>query len=131
MTTDTYTKMVLTVIAACLLWLCAMTGAPSLRAQRRAQELVADGVQPVVIVGWGMIEASGRVVLTMNNRATDPNIPVKVIGYPMPPKPVDVRLDYTEDRPMPVGISTIKPAGPWEPIRTAPEGEPTRPRPGR
>jgi hypothetical protein len=87
-------------------------------------------VQPVVIVGWGTLDGKGRVTLSMNERTatTDPNMPVKVIGYPAP---LDVRLDYSELRPMPVGIATIKRVGEWDPIRSSVEGEPVRPRPGR
>jgi hypothetical protein len=134
MSIDAYTKAVLTVIAACLLWLCAEP-ALTLRAQQRTPPLAAAPAQPVVIVGWGTLDAEGRVKLTMNgdraNPLTDPNLPVKVIGYPMPTRALDVRLEYSESRPLPVGISSIKRTGDWEPIRSAVEPEPVRPRPGR
>jgi len=135
MSIDSYTKAVLTIIAACLVWLCAASAALPLRAQQQAPALAAAPAQPVVIVGWGTLDAQGRVKLTMNsdraNPASDPNLPVKVIGYPMPAKALDVRLEYSEARPLPVGISSIKRTGDWEPIRAAVEPEPVRPRPGR
>jgi hypothetical protein len=135
MSIDSYTKAVLTIIAACLVWLCAASAALPLRAQQRAPALAAAPAQPVVIVGWGTLDAEGRVKLTMNgdraNPMTDPNLPVKVIGYPMPTRALDVRLEYSEGRPLPVGISSIKRTGDWEPIRSAVEPEPVRPRPGR
>ena len=48
----------------------------------------------------------------------------------VPAAPIDVRLNYTDKEPMPVGVTRIKPVGEWEPIRSAAEPEPTRPRPG-
>lgn len=131
MPNDTYTKAVLTVIAACLVWLCAMhTGRP-LEAQQRGA--APGGAQPVVIVGWGSIDGQGRLL------STDPNVPVRIVSTPpnmgvrvtgMPVEPVDVRLDYADTRPLPVGITKIAPVGPWEPVRTRMESEPGRTKPG-
>jgi len=56
---DPYTKTVLTVIAGCLLWLCAMqTGRPL--AAQQALTLEKAGPQPVVIVGWGTLASRGE-----------------------------------------------------------------------
>ena len=70
-------------------------------------------------------------------RRSDPNVPVKLVAVPagpldvrLPRGPVDVRLHYTDQSPMPVGVTRIKPAAEWEPIRSAAEPEPTRPKPG-
>lgn len=52
MTIDRYTKVVLTVIAACLVWLSV--GGPSLLTSVMAQ----TGYERVVIVGW--LDAEGR-----------------------------------------------------------------------
>ena len=127
---DAYTKAVLTVIAGCLLWLCVMNTGRPLAAQ--AGMPLAGSVQPVAIVGWGTVDQQGLATLTMiqdrAGRRSDPNIPVKVIG--IPGAPIDVRLNYTDKEPMPVGLTRIKPAGEWEPIRNAAEPEPTRPKPG-
>ena len=135
MRTDVYTRIVLTIIAACLIWLCALNTGGPLQAQQRTPPLAGERAQPVVVVGWGTLDADGRVSLTMNadrsKPMTDPNLPVRVVGYPMPPGPLDVRLEYSEAHPLSVGISTIKRAGEWEPIRSTVEPEPTRPRPGR
>ena len=61
---DAYTKSVLTVIAGCLLWLCAMqTGRPLAAQQTLTLEKVAP--QPVVIVGWGTLDEAGRTTVTM------------------------------------------------------------------
>jgi len=128
---DPYTKTVLTVIAGCLLWLCAMqTGRPL--AAQQALTLEKAAPQPVVIVGWGTLDEQGRVAVTMQptrtGRRSDPNLPVTLMSVPA--APIDVRLSYTDKEPMPVGLTKIKPVGEWEPIRSAAEPEPTRPKPG-
>jgi hypothetical protein len=129
MANDAYTKLLLTVIALCLIWLCAMTARPAL-----AQHTLEATPQPVVIVGWGTFDAKGRTSVTMlqdrtGTRTSDPNIPVKLIEVPA--GPIDVRLDYSDARPMPVAVTSIKRRGEWEPIRSAVEPEPVRSRPGR
>jgi hypothetical protein len=136
---DAYTKAVLTVIAACLVWLCAMSTGRPLSAQQT--QLLDGAPQPVVIVGWGTLDAQGRTALAMvqegGTRRSDPNLPVKLVAVPagpldvrLPRGPVDVRLSYTDQSPMPVGVTRIKPFAEWEPIRSAAEAEPTRSRPG-
>ena len=128
---DAYTKAVLTVIAACLVWLCAMSAGRPLSAQQPMQ-LSGTTVQPVVVVGWGSFDEHGRASVTMiegrNGRRSDPNLPIKVVA--MPPGPMHVTMPYSDQSPMPVGITRIKPAAEWEPIRNAAEPEPTRSKPG-
>ena len=128
---DPYTKTVLTVIAGCLLWLCAMQMGRPLAAQQ-ALTLEKAAPQPVIVVGWGTLDEQGRVSVTMqqtrSGRRSDPNLPVALISVPA--APIDVRLGYTDKEPLPVGVTRIKPVGEWEPIRSAAEPEPTRPRPG-
>ena len=131
MPTDEYTKVVLTVIAACLVWLCANTIGQPVNAQQ-SPRLASDVAQPVVIVGWGTMDSRGAITLTMNrdrnNVTTDPRIPVNILDT----VPLDVRLEYSDARPLPIGISRIKQTGEdWEPIRSAVEEEPVRPKPGR
>ena len=126
---DPYTKTVLTVIAGCLIWLCAMqTGRPL--AAQQALTLEKAAPQPVVIVGWGTLDEQGRISIERDRtgRRTDPNLPVKLVSVPA--APIDVRLNYTDKEPLPVGVTRIKPVGEWEPIRSAAEPEPTRPKPG-
>ena len=117
---DPYTKAVLTVIAGCLLWLCAMqTGRPL--AAQQALTLEKAAPQPVVIVGWGTLDEQGRMSIERDRtgRRTDPNLPVKLVSVPA--APIDVRLNYTDKEPMPVGVTRIKPVGEWEPVRSAAE----------
>jgi hypothetical protein len=136
---DAYTKAVLTVIAACLVWLCAMSTGRPLSAQQT--QALNGAPQPVVIVGWGTLDAQGRTSVAMvqegTARRSDPSLPVKLVAVPagpldvrLPRGPVDVRLSYTEQAPMPVGVTRIKPFAEWEPIRSSAEPEPTRARPG-
>ena len=84
MPSDTYTRVVLTFIALCLAWLCAMTTDWPLHAQSKPPMIASGPAQPVVVVGWGTVDADGKVTLARTtdrpNSATDPNIPVKVIG---------------------------------------------------
>jgi hypothetical protein len=133
---DAYTKAVLTVIAGSLLWLCAMQTGRPLAAQQPPRPLLLGDVkpQPVVVVGWGTVDEQGRASVTMiqdrAGRRSDPNIPVALTSVPA--GPLDVRLEYSDKRPLPVGLSRIKPAPEteWEPIRTAAEPDPPRSRPG-
>jgi hypothetical protein len=133
MVVDRYTKAVLTVIAAALVWLCALHAARPVEAQQqpRPRDVVAGPAQPVVIVGWGTMDPSGEisVVRTPGRGLTDPNIPVKVTN--LPTGPFDVRLPYSEATPLPIGVSQVKPSGVWEPVRVSVEDAPVRMRPGR
>jgi hypothetical protein len=137
MQTDRYTKLVLTVIAIALVWLCAVTTRwPAVSAQ--ASHGLDSPVQPVVIVGWGTMDAKGKATVVMTQGrsgvVSDPNVPVKVldpVAVRLPPDPVAVRLEYSDVYPLPVGLTSIKRTGEWEPIRSAVEGEPMRPKPGR
>jgi hypothetical protein len=129
MSVDNYTRATLTVIALCLVWLCLTTTASPLRAQPQTPEVASGPPQPVVIVGWGKVDRDGRVTLEPGTWPPEP-IPVKVTDYSLPTRPIDVRLDYSDTRPMPVGITQIHPAGEWAPIRSKVEEEPARPRPG-
>ena len=93
---DAYTKAVLTVIAGCLLWLCAMSAGRPLSAQQPMQ-LGGTTVQPVVVVGWGTFDEHGRASVSMiegrNGRQSDPNLPIKVVA--LPPGPMRVTMPYT------------------------------------
>src|SRR5215212_9112905 len=129
---DAYIKAVLTVIAGCLLWLCAMSAGRPLSAQQPPLPLAGTTVQPVVVVGWGTLDEQGRASVSMvearDGRRSDPNLPIKVVA--LPPGAVNVQMNYTDQAPMPVGITRIKRAAEWESIRNAAEPEPTRPKPG-
>jgi hypothetical protein len=131
MIVDRYTKTVLTVIAGCLLWICAMGAGPSLSAQRASP--ITNTVQPVVIVGTGTLDQQGSVVVDYvrtpdGQMRTNPTIPV-TLPY-TPANPIPARLMNLLDAPLPVEISSVRRTGDWEPIRVRVEDAPSKPRPG-
>lgn len=131
MDVDRYTKAVLTVIAGCLLWICAMGTGPSLLAQ--PPTTIASTVQPVVIVGTGTLDQRGRVVVNYvrlpdGRSRTDPTVPVSLPYTPASPLPA--RLMNSPESPLAVEIAAVKETGDWEPIRAKVEDAPAKPRPG-
>jgi len=71
MTIDRYTKLILTVIAACLVWLSI--GGPSLVTSVAAQ----SGYQSVLIAGW--VDATGKEhKLEPNDSKAATRLPVEV-----------------------------------------------------
>lgn len=147
MTTDRYTKAVLTVIAGCLMWLCAMgTGRP-VQAQQVSNvdgASFAERIQPVLIVGTGSMDAQGKIAVNFVTRSgvqvTDSTLPVK-LPYtqetPLPVRlpytagsPMPAQLFYSPGAPLPVEITGIKKTRDWEPIRAQVEDAPLRRTPG-
>ena len=134
MIVDRYTKGVLTVIAGCLLWMCAMWAPGTVQAQQTVKQAGSwsDRVQPVVLVGLGTMDSQGRVVVQFTTRGheqwTDPTVPV-TLPY-SPANPLPAHLNYTPTVPLPVEITGVKKTTEWEPIRTKVEPEPGRPKPG-
>jgi len=146
MIVDRYTKAVLTVIAACLLWICAMGAPGAAHAQQRTREAGpwSDRVQPVVIVGTGTLDAQGKVVINFTQQGsvqrTDPTLPVQLPYSAAKPLPVSLpytasspmpsQLFYTAASPLPVEITAVKKTGEWEPLRAHVEDAPTKKTPG-
>lgn len=132
MNVDRYTKAVLTVIAGCLVWICAMGTGPSLSAQ--PPTTVTNAVQPVVIVGTGTLDQRGTLLVHYvrqpdgRSSRTDPTVPVSLPYTPASPLPA--RLMNSPESPLAVEISAVKKTGEWEPIRAKVEDAPARPRPG-
>src|SRR3954468_8477371 len=133
MNIDRYTKLVLTVIAGALVWICALLSGSPLGAQQITA--VAPGrPQPVVIVGWGTMTQTGAVSVEWVRDArsgevrTRNTLPVRVENAPT--EPLAVTLPYTAQEPMPVGLTSVKPGRDWEPIRTKAEPELPRATPG-
>src|SRR4026209_213255 len=99
MNIDRYTKAVLTVIAGCLLWMCAMGAGSSLSAQSVAVEKIRhSSIQPVLIVGTGTVDQEGTVTVNFvrnhdSRPHTDPTLPV-LLPYTAT-KPLPVSLPYT------------------------------------
>jgi hypothetical protein len=145
MIVDRYTKAVLTVIAGCLLWLCAMGAGPSVAAQPAGSLRIPNAsVQPVVIVGTGTLDSQGTVTVNYvqqnGTRRTDPTLAVTLPYTPAKPlpaalpytmaSPMPARLTNASDAPVPVEISAVRKVGEWEPIRTSVEDAPARKKPG-
>jgi hypothetical protein len=146
MNVDRYTKAVLTVIAGCLLWICAMGAGPSLAAQSVATRKIPNSsIQPVILVGTGTLDQEGTVTVNFvryseGKPRTDPTLPIQ-LPY-TPAKPLPVSLPYTPEKPMPSLVvnpadapvpmelqGVRKPAG-WEPLRVRVEDAPAKPKPG-
>lgn len=146
MTVDRYTKAVLTVIAGCLLWICAMGTGQALSAQSPALLRIPNAnVQPVIVVGTGTLDQQGTVTVSYSQqdggvRRTDPTLPVALPYTPARPLPVALpytaaspmpaRLTNASDAPIPVEINAVRKMGQWEPIRTSVEDAPARTKPG-
>jgi hypothetical protein len=144
MTVDRYTKAVLTVIAGCLLWICAMGTGQALSAQPAALRIPNANVQPVVVVGTGTLDSQGTVTVNYTTqdgvRRTDPTLPVALpytTARPLPValpytdlSPMPARLTNAPDTPVPVEISSVRKVGEWEPIRTSVEDAPPKKKPG-
>jgi hypothetical protein len=132
MNVDRYTKGVLTVIAGCLLWICAMGAGPSLGAQPAVP--VTNDVQPVVIVGTGTLDQRGTLVVNYVRQPdgrpsrTDPTVPVS-LAYTAA-SPLSTRLMNSPESPLAVEISAVKKTGEWEPLRAKVEDAPAKPKPG-
>jgi hypothetical protein len=142
MIVDRYTKAVLTIIAGCLLWICAMQMPGTLLAQQGARELatVSRYAQPVVLVGLGSMDSNGKVMVYYSQRNggewTDPTVPVHA-SAPLPvtlpytaANPLPAHLSYSGAAPLPVEINGVKKSTDWEPIRTVVEPEHGREKPG-
>jgi len=124
MPTDTYTKAMLTIIAACLLWICANTVQP-VHAQRAPVQLLPVPATPVVVVGSGRLNPSvpGGVEINWADRdrhISEGSVPV----HPDSDKkfePMRVHVELTT--PLPVSLESVKKGreGPWDALRTAAE----------
>lgn len=143
---DRYTKTVLTVIAGCLLWICAMGATVPVTAQRTSALTIPNAaVQPVVIVGTGTLDQKGTVTVNFTQQPdrairTDPTLAVQ-LPYSSA-KPLPVSLPYTASSPMPtqlpynataplaIEIAAVKKTGEWEPVRVHVEDAPAKTRPG-
>jgi hypothetical protein len=136
MNTDRYTKAILTVIAGCLLWMCAMGAGPSLAAQPARGAIPNANVQPVVVVGTGTLAQDGTVIIRYVRQPdgrlrTDPTLGVTLPYTSASPLPVG--LPYTAVTPLPVEISAVRKTVDWDPIRVhvEPAGLSSKPGIGR
>src|SRR5256885_6205488 len=91
---DRYTRIILTIIAAALLYLCALASGDPAHAQGGPIGSLSFGkvsAQPVVVVGWGTVRRDGEVIITTRQDPatrqfqTDPVMPVKIQDVPEQP----------------------------------------------
>jgi len=130
MAVDRYTKTVLTVIAACLVWLCAvgMPGAAAAQQQVPLQNSTGAAV-PVVIVGTGSITRSGALSVTFRGDHSDPTVPVSLPYTPEHPLPT--QLPYSELQPLPTALIAVHHGGgSWDSVRVAVDDAALRDKPG-
>ena len=104
MTTDRYTKAVLTIIAGALLYIGAMLSGQPASAQGTGTPgspgMVMDArPQPVVVVGWAQPERPWPVAIQAGS------------------DPLPVTLRSTSDQPLPVAITGVKAGAQWDEIR--------------
>lgn len=129
MAVDRYTKIVLTIIAGCLLWICAMGTPPTLHAQQNMTFQNGNGpAVPVVVVGAGTMRRDGTVTVLFRGDHTDPAIPVTLPYSASNPMPA--HLSYSIDSPLAVEVTSVRKGNNWEPLRVAVEDAPTRSKPG-
>jgi hypothetical protein len=127
---DRYTKAVLTVIAGCLVWLCAvgMPGAAHAQAQTGTLPTTTGAAVPVVIVGTGSMTRAGSVAVTFHGDHSDPTVPV-TLPYTAA-NPLPTQLPYTDVTPMPTELTSVRKGVHWEPVRVSVEDAAMRPKPG-
>jgi hypothetical protein len=129
MAVDRYTKTVLTVIAACLVWLCAAGMPGSAHAQQPVTFQNSTGAAvPVVIVGTGSITRGGALSVTFHGDRSDPTVPVSLPYTPEHPLPA--QLPYTELQPMPMAITSVRHSAQWDSLQVAVDDAALRAKPG-
>jgi hypothetical protein len=127
---DTYTRTVLTVIALCLMWLCAMSVGQPLKAQ--PQQYSALPAQPVVVVGWGRLNpaAPGGVEIAWSDpvrKISEAAVPIRPSSDPKA-DPMRVRVELAT--PLPVSLEAVRKGSAWDALRTAAEPDTGSPVPG-
>jgi hypothetical protein len=128
MAVDRYTKCVLTVIAGCLLWLCAAGLPAAAHAQNTALQIGNSPAVPVVLVGTGALRRDGVVTVNYHGAVTDPTLAV-TLPYTLA-NPIPAHLTYSAEAPLPVEVSSVRQGASWSPLRVAVEDAPTRSKPG-
>ena len=106
---DRYTKTLLTIIAAALVYIAAMLSGERAQAQSNAGE-VSTRPQRVVVVGW---EIQPRALPVAIESVTRP-LPVAVQS---PPQPIPVTISGPPAQPWPVTLTGIRAGSDWDEIR--------------
>jgi hypothetical protein len=107
MKTDLYTRTILTVIAACLVWLCVNSLTPSALAQADVQKVMLVDTRGLPVIGALGLRVNFGDVAVPVSVATEKNIPVVIRGIertgtvPWQPIPVDVLKAVPTSMPTP------------------------------
>ncbi len=129
---DAYTKAVLTVIAACLVWLCVKNSGETVVAQTQAPLWSPLPAQPVVVVGWGRLNpaVAGGIEIDWSDpqrRVSEPSVPVRPSTDPRF-DPLRVRVE--SQVPLSVSVDAVRRGATWDPVRTEVEKDPPQRVPG-
>jgi hypothetical protein len=129
---DTYTKTVLTIIAACLLWMCVNSTAQPLHAQRTTEQYSPLPAQPVVVVGWGRLNPGvpgGMEIAWFDpvRKISEPAVPIRPA---IDPKFEPLRVRVEVPTPLPVSLESVKRSGQWDALQTATDPDTGSARPG-
>ena len=138
---DWYTKTMLTVIAACLVWMCVRSAGetvlaqaqPRSQAQTQAQALWSPlPAQPVVVVGWGRLNPSvaGGIEIDWSDPArhvSEPSVPVRSSSDP---RFDPLRVHIESQAPVSVSVDAVRRGAAWDPFRTQIEKDPPQRVPG-
>lgn len=116
--TDRVTKLLLTIIAAALVYIAAMLSGERAQAQSNAGE-VSTRPQPVVVVGW---QASLPRAVPVAIESTSHPLPVALQA---PPQPLPVTVNNLPGQPWPVTLTGVQAGSPWDEIRVRLEQRPT------
>jgi hypothetical protein len=129
MAVDRYTKTLLTVIAGCLVWLCAVGPPGPAHAQQPVPLQNTTGAAvPVVIVGTGSITRAGQLSVVFHGDHSDPTVPVALPYTPEHRLPTE--LPYTPSQPLPAEVVGVRHGTQWDPLRVAVEDAALRAKPG-
>jgi hypothetical protein len=123
MKVDSYTKAVLTVIAACLVWMCVKSAGEPLGAQTRPAVLSQLPAQPVVVVGWGRLNPAvvGGVEIDWADAQRRISEPSVAIRPSVDPRFEPLRVRVENQAPVSVSVDGVRRGATWDPLRTAVE----------
>jgi hypothetical protein len=135
---DWYTKTVLTVIAACLVWMCVRSAGEPVLAQGPVRQPAQAALwsplpaQPVVVVGWGRLNpaVAGGIEIDWSDpqrRVSEPSVPIR--------QSADTRFDpirvrFESQAPLSVSVDAVRRGATWDPFRTQVEKDPPQRVPG-
>jgi hypothetical protein len=123
---------VLTVIAACLVWLCVKSSGAVVVAQAQPALISALPAQPVVVVGWGRLNpaVAGGIEIDWSDaqrRISETSVSVRP-STDSRFEPLRVRVE--NQAPVPVSVDGVRKGANWDPFRTQVEKDPPQIRPG-